>query len=160
MSSTTEEIPAGDVCVDDSSIKSENLKPTASNVDAATASETGGVEDEPVDGQPYSTTTNTMGTADSPLLSVRTIPGKGRGVFAMQDMPRGTVIEQAPCIAFPPAQYQFVKVSCRGVRVSSVARCAHCDRRGSHCVILTLHCSKQSWNITFSSRTKRRMRSS
>eukprot|EP00750_Incisomonas_marina_P005826 INCI14154.2.p2 GENE.INCI14154.2~~INCI14154.2.p2 ORF type:complete len:217 (+),score=34.38 INCI14154.2:210-860(+) len=52
------------------------------------------------------TTTSTMGEHEtSPVVSVHTIPGKGRGVFAGQDIARGTEIEEAPCIAFPPPQY-------------------------------------------------------
>ena len=63
------------------------------------------------------TTTSTMGEHEtSPVVSVHTIPGKGRGVFAGQDIARGTEIEEAPCIAFPPPQYAaHLKVSRDGI---------------------------------------------
>ena len=73
--------------------------------------------------QRFAATTSTMGVVidgdedqetAAPRISVRSIPGKGRGVFAEQDIPRGTAVERAPCIAFPPSQYvNYLKARCR-----------------------------------------------
>jgi hypothetical protein len=68
------------------------------------------VADEPLtgtDAMGASSTTSTLGqVGDSPVVCVRTVPGKGRGVFAGQDLPLGAMVEKAPCIAFPPEQYE------------------------------------------------------
>ena len=83
-------------------------------------------------GPSESTTTNTMGQhKSSPVLSVRSIPGKGRGVFAAQAIPRGTVIERSPCIAFPPEQYRaHAKVSVTRLQ---------CERELFFLFLLVLH---------------------
>lgn len=37
----------------------------------------------------------------SQVIEVRNVPGKGRGVFATEDIPKGTVIERAPVLVMP-----------------------------------------------------------
>jgi len=42
-----------------------------------------------------------MSLTQSPLIEVKRIKGKGRGVFAKQFIPAGTVIERVPVLVFP-----------------------------------------------------------
>lgn len=42
-----------------------------------------------------------MPIVPSSLIEVKRLPGKGRGVFARQDIPQGTVIETAPVLVAP-----------------------------------------------------------
>jgi SET domain-containing protein len=43
------------------------------------------------------------------LVSVKRTQGKGRGVFALQDIPPDTIIEYAPVVAIPPSQDDVLK---------------------------------------------------
>ena len=43
------------------------------------------------------------------MLLIREVPGKGRGVFAQQTIPVGTVIEKAPVLVIPRAEWEFVE---------------------------------------------------
>ena len=47
----------------------------------------------------------------SPSLEIRESPGKGRGVFALHLIPSGTVIENAPVIAFTAEQWLMIEKS-------------------------------------------------
>ncbi|MEM7426511.1 MAG: SET domain-containing protein [Pseudomonadota bacterium] len=42
-----------------------------------------------------------MGCTQSTLIRVEEAPGKGRGVFAVRDIPKGTLIERVPCLQVP-----------------------------------------------------------
>lgn len=43
-----------------------------------------------------------------PLLEIREVPGKGRGVFALEAIPEGTVIEECPVIVVPEEELQLL----------------------------------------------------
>jgi SET domain-containing protein len=42
----------------------------------------------------------------SPRLEIREVPGKGRGVFALEAIPEGTIIEECPVIVVPSDDLQ------------------------------------------------------
>ena len=45
-----------------------------------------------------------MPIQSSPLIEVKHTRNKGRGVFAREDIPRGTVVERAPVLVIPAEQ--------------------------------------------------------
>ena len=40
------------------------------------------------------------------LMEIRRVPGAGRGLFAKVPIARGTLLERAPCLRYPAANYQ------------------------------------------------------
>ncbi|MEB3339679.1 SET domain-containing protein-lysine N-methyltransferase [Okeania sp.] len=40
------------------------------------------------------------------MIKVQKIQNKGRGIFAVQDIPKGTLLEVAPTVILPPEQLQ------------------------------------------------------
>ncbi len=50
-----------------------------------------------------------MGCTQSTLIRIGEAPGKGRGVFAVCDIPKGTLIERVPCLQVPEPEIYDTK---------------------------------------------------
>ncbi|WP_293165511.1 hypothetical protein [Okeania sp. SIO2C9] len=42
------------------------------------------------------------------MIKVKKTPNKGRGIFAVQDIPKGTLVEVAPAVVLPPEQLEIL----------------------------------------------------
>lgn len=42
------------------------------------------------------------------MIKVKKVQNKGRGIFATEDIPKGTLIEVAPSVVLPPEQLQIL----------------------------------------------------
>ena len=51
-------------------------------------------------------------SARESFFEIRLLPGKGRGVFAKQDFPRGSVLEMTPIIEIPQKDWQIIEKTC------------------------------------------------
>jgi SET domain-containing protein len=50
-----------------------------------------------------------LGPFVHPYLEIKTVPGKGRGVFARRDLPRDFLLERAPIIEIPPNDWELIE---------------------------------------------------
>ena len=42
------------------------------------------------------------------MIKVKKTKNKGRGIFAVQDIPKGTLLEVAPTVVLPPQQLKIL----------------------------------------------------